>query len=160
MSVCIFSDEFVSSYANSVTGSSILLRLNASGYSRFALYTAGNGLSVMSSITDRNDADSKATGRLWWTGTSASYTYNYNVIDVGIVEITSDSSYTASSSGVAAEFLWYSGGSPSQPAVVLGGTVTTPGGGGDMIIADTNIVSGESYKIVNWRIKFYESFTF
>ena len=68
---------------------------------------------------------------------------------------------TASQSGVATWFGIYTAGGiarSSHPWFI--GTVTATGGGGDMQVADVNIVSGESYDLTPTSFSFPTIFTY
>jgi len=76
--------------------------------------------------------------------------------------------FTASNTGTAAQFIMWKNNSTiktSDPGAgsgvegIMSGTITGTGGGGDMVIANTSIVSGLEYR-VNWTMRMYDAFTF
>lgn len=64
---------------------------------------------------------------------------------------------TATATGVASWFVYVGGTASSyfmNACTVVAGTVSGPGGGGDLIIGDVNIVSGKSYMLQNFVMAF------
>ena len=154
MAVAIFSRGFRDFINGTIWDAGGTYRFYAAG-SRLGIYTSGNGLPQIETYTNHTGWDAYTTGRLIYFSGSMTYQDNPNN-DYGLVTLSSGFQ-AASATGVAAEFLWISG--VSSNCAVIGGTVSGPGGGGDMIIGDTSIVSGNNYRIQNWSMRLFEDFS-
>lgn len=67
----------------------------------------------------------------------------------------------AVASGTATHFIWWFAYSATQILkTIASGTVGTTGSGADLIISDTNIVSGQPYKISNLAVTLDSAFTY
>ena len=161
MAIVIFDDTFTNNFSNSIMqGGGAGTQFN-DAYARLSVYTSGSALSQIPTLTDRDSVDALTSGRLWWTGTTTSFiTLDTNSGGDGFYQV-SCGYRTADANGVAAEFLFYAtdGSGGTETAQIIGGTVTTPGGGGELIIGDVNIVSGASYRLNNWIFKIFQDFT-
>ncbi len=130
-------------------------------WARISIFTAGNGLSNIGGGTNLAYFDGLTTGRIWHAG-AGSVTISYSLpSDDGAIQV-STGNIAATGNGTAAEFLIYAAGnsSPAAEAGVIGGTITSPGGGGDMVIPNTSIVSGTSYRVLNWQISLIADFSY
>ena len=92
-----------------------------------------------------------------WDGRPAS---NYASYSNGLLTFNPTgpiSIQTATASGTASWF-FYMGGTVSVYSMdecsVVAGTISGPGGGGDLIIGDVNVVSGKSYILQNFVMAF------
>lgn len=145
---------------------------NANGryglYVGFSVYEAGSIIGSVNSIDTNDNAANATTGRLvyWPIDTVDLYLDNnggnLNSYDNSTEVLLSASARAASASGVAAEFLYW--GSPSTygniNCLAITGTVSVSGGGGDVVIADTSIVSGQKYRLQNIKFQFFKDFTY
>jgi len=135
-----------------------------------AIYTSGN-LPNLSTITLYSDISS--TGRLiFWEshpslGNLATTEVDFNN-DPGLL-LYSSGFKNADLTGVASDFILYtiptlSAGNIPSAGDPLGwcmtGTVTASGGGGDMVIGNTSIVSGTPYNIGSWQFRVLGDFTY
>lgn len=66
----------------------------------------------------------------------------------------------ATNSGTAGWFMWH--GSPTAVGVrnIIVGTITAPGGGGDMTLTDLNIVAGNNYALGTANFTFPREFNY
>ena len=123
------------------------------GWLKLKLFTAGNG------ISNKNLTRSGLEGlSALWTS-SGPWTINRNNGEDGLFEISNNNFVSASNNGLAAEFLLYNNFSQTDAACIAG-TIGNSASGADMIMNDPNIVAGTQYKVMNWRIRFFQSFSY
>jgi hypothetical protein len=115
-----------------------------------ALSNAGAGPAVaqIRSGSQPASADNAATGTVLATFTFSDPAFGAAVAGVATVDVTPALTVAASATGTAG---WYRL-MDSNAATVIDGSVTATGGGGDMQINDTGLVSTVGVTITGWTI--------
>lgn len=157
----IFDSGFKSGVMSEMDGGQTAdINFTTTGLVRIGIYTAGNGLVHLATPKTMQQMDGATTGRLWWGG-SVAPTLTVNPSGAAGGFQMSTGYQPASLTGTAAEFvIWTAYSAGSNDSKMIGGTVSGPGGGGDLVIADTNIVAGGSYRVQNFIVKIFESFSY
>lgn len=127
----------------------------ADAWLAMGIYTAGNGISNKNQ--NRAFLSSTTTGKLWYR--SGGWTVNRSVTEDGLIEISGTGFTNATDNGVAAEFILFNN-FPQTDAACIAGTIGEVGSGADMIMNDTTITSGSPYRVMNWRVRFFQDFTY
>ena len=139
------------------------------GWVGFSIFKNNGATAMLNSINTLNDADNLITVSsdmlIYWPAGTVSIIWNDNGDNSSNSnnELTiSAPSRTASATGTASEFLYFggAGNNGTYSCVAIAGTVSSTGGGGDVVIADTNIISGQAYRLQNLRFDFFKDFTY